>query len=432
MKKYIAAALLMLTMQDPIDLVDTITAAAARLRTLLTSTGVTVPQGSNVQAAVDAAPAGTVIRLVAGATYNGQITLGPKGGTLTTTGSLPSGRVGPADVAQLAVVRGLVTTTADAAAWTISGIEVQSTGLTGNLVEFNEGAHDLTLDRCYLHGSATGSQKRGLALNSGKATVTNNYISDIHVVGQDSQAIEAWGGPGPYVIVNNYLEAASENFLTGGADPKTANVVPSDITFTDNELAKPLSWRGQPWNIKNLFELKNSRRVLAERNTMRGVWGAAQTGYAVQLTPRNQDGACTWCTVEDVTFRHNVITQAAAGVNLLGKDNGFPSLVMSRISITDNTFDLDPWLYGGSDKAIQVLSGPVDLTIDRNTITGSNLGSVLYFDGLPKALRMVFTNNIFPASLYGIFGGGSSVGGNPPHAWLDYTSAGTFSGNVQR
>ena len=37
--------------------------------------------------------------------------------------------------------------------------------------------------------------------------------SDIKAVGQDSQAIAGWNGPGPFIIDNNYLEGAGENIL---------------------------------------------------------------------------------------------------------------------------------------------------------------------------------------------------------------------------
>ena len=57
--------------------------------------------------------------------------------------------------------------------------------------------------------------------------------------------------------------------------------------------------------MKNLFELKNARRVLVEGNLMEYVWQEAQIGYAILLTPRNQDGKAPWVTIEDVTIRRN-------------------------------------------------------------------------------------------------------------------------------
>ena len=75
------------------------------------------------------------------------------------------------------------------------------------------------MDRCYLHGNPTYGQRRGLALNSGDATIVNSHFSDFKGVNQDTQAICGWNGPGPFLIENNYLEAAAENIMFGGTDP---------------------------------------------------------------------------------------------------------------------------------------------------------------------------------------------------------------------
>ena len=63
--------------------------------------------------------------------------------------------------------------------------------------------------------------------------------------------------------------------MSGGNDPKIANLVPSDIEFSNNYLCKPLSWNptdpswdGITRTVKNLFELKNAQRVLVSGNVM--------------------------------------------------------------------------------------------------------------------------------------------------------------------
>lgn len=56
------------------------------------------------------------------------------------------------------------------------------------------------------------------------------------------------------------------------------------------------------WAVKNLFELKNARRVTIEFHVFENNWANAQMGYAILFTPRNQNGGCNWCVVEDVTF----------------------------------------------------------------------------------------------------------------------------------
>jgi hypothetical protein len=46
----------------------------------------------------------------------------------------------------------------------------------------------------------------GIAMNCRTAAVIDSYISEIHMVGTDAQTIAAWVGPGPFKIVNNYLQ----------------------------------------------------------------------------------------------------------------------------------------------------------------------------------------------------------------------------------
>src|SRR5206468_652846 len=124
--------------------------------------------------------------------------------------------------------------------------------------------HDLIVDRCYLHADPGSPQKRGIALNSASTTITGSYIAGMKAVGQDSQAIAGWNGPGPYAITNNYLEGAGENVIFGGADPAIPNLVPGDITITGNLFSKPVAWRSEGWSVKNRSE---ERRVGKERRS---------------------------------------------------------------------------------------------------------------------------------------------------------------------
>src|SRR5262249_38079924 len=155
-----------------------------------------------------------------------------------------------------------------------------------------------------------------------------------------SQAIGGWNGPGPYTISNNYLEAASENLLFGGADPGIPNLVPSDITITRNYFTKQIAWRSQPqWNVKNLLELKTAQRVTIDGNVIEYSWEAAQSGYAIMLTPRNQDGTAPWSVVQHVQLTNNVVRHAASGIAILGTDNEHPSQLTNDILIRNNLLE---------------------------------------------------------------------------------------------
>src|ERR1051326_2940732 len=158
----------------------------------------------------------------------------------------------------------------------------------GDIIELGDGSskqltlaavpHDIVLDRVYIHGDAASGQKRAIALNSASTAVVNSYIADIKAVGQDSQALCGWNGPGPFTITNNYLEAAGENVMLGGSDPSIPNLVPSDITFRNNDVAKQPAWRTQAWSVKNIFELKNAQRVIVDHNTFAYNWLPAPGG----------------------------------------------------------------------------------------------------------------------------------------------------------
>ena len=73
--------------------------------------------------------------------------------------------------------------------------------------------HDITIDRCYIHGDPVAGSKRGVQMAGINLTLINSYVSEIHVIAQDSQAVGGWTAPGPFHILNNYLEAAGENLL---------------------------------------------------------------------------------------------------------------------------------------------------------------------------------------------------------------------------
>jgi len=167
------------------------------------------------------------------------------------------------------------------------------------------------------------------------------------------------------------------------------------------------------WQVKNLFELKNARRVRIEYNLFENNWEEAQVGYAVLFTPRNQDGRCTWCGLENVIFSHNVIRNSAGGFNITGRDDNNPSAQTTNLIIQDNFVSLRTSL-GGTGWGFLVGEAPRDLTIDHNTID-SDGSTLLYAYGGPSSARTIltgftFTNNAARHGEYGINGAAASTG----------------------
>jgi len=390
--------------------------------------------GPELQSAILNAQAGDTILLARGVVYTGNFTLLDKGSasgstsviTIRTAGDDGLARDGermtPAMAPLLAKIQSgnsapAIQTAPGAHHWKLMLLEVVGNGL-GDLIALGDGnqislarvAHDLVLDRVYVHGDPLAGQKRGIALNSASTTITGSYISDIKAIGQDAQAICGWNGPGPYVISNNYLEAAGENVLFGGADPSVPNLVPADITITGNLISKPLAWRSERWVVKNLFELKNARRVYVAGNVFENNWEGGQPGYAILFTVRNQDGGCPWCQVDHVTFVANLVRHSGAGIQLLGYDYANTSRQTQAILIQNNLFaDIDSEHWGGNGYFMTVLGGPRDITIDHNTIISDHGSGVIQADG-PAILQFRFTNNLARHNSYGIIGTGRSVG----------------------
>ncbi|HJR61193.1 MAG TPA: right-handed parallel beta-helix repeat-containing protein [Vicinamibacterales bacterium] len=405
-----------------------------------------VRQGDSLQQALDRARPGDTILLSPGATYVGNFVLPKTPGSQVITVRTadadgqprPGVRITPAHAPALAKLRSpdrqpALRTAPGARNWRLQLLEFQATrDGAGDIITLGDGSsaqrersqvpEQLVIDQCYIHGDPVDGQKRGIALNSGATSITNSYISDIKTKGFDSQAIAGWNGPGPYTIENNYLEAAGENIMFGGADPAIRDLVTEDIVVRRNHLAKPVAWRGTGWTIKNLFELKNARRVLVEGNVMEYSWLDAQIGYAIVLTPRNQDGGAPWATVEDVTIRYNVVRHAGGGMQIIGEDSNHPSRSTHRVVVAHNLFyGIDSGKWGGSGAFVLIGEGPSEVTIEHNTVRQS--GNILMAYGgtkaQPKAIPgFRFRDNLVLHNQYGVHGNDRAVGQDTLQAYF--------------
>jgi hypothetical protein len=188
-------------------------------------------------------------------------------------------------------------------------------------------------------------------------------------------------------------------------------------TFHDTGAAgKPgaLPKEATKWQVKNLFELKNARRVDVEYNLFENNWLQAQVGYAILLTPRNQDGQCPWCVVESIEFSHNVIRNSSAGMNILGYDSPNPSRQTSGIHISDNLFYRITTRLGGNGWGVLIGDAPRDVTFDRNTFDFDGTTLLYAYGGSAASPRPItgfqFTNNAARHGEYGISGADAAPG----------------------
>ena len=482
-----------------------------------------VAAGGNLQQALNDAQPGDTILLQEGAEFVGNFVLPVKSGVgwITLRSSAPDNvlpppgvRIRPADAPHLARIRSpnsvaALRTAAGSHHWILRYLEFAANqNGVGDILQIGDGSsvqsslemvpHHITLQQLFVHGDPALGQKRGIALNAAHVTISDSHISDCKGVGQDTQAIAGWNGPGPFTIENNYLEGAGENVMFGGADPAIPNLVPDGITFRRNYVSRPMAWRdpivstpqgvaatpeqggslgagvyayrivarrpvgsgnigrstaspetavtvddgsavrvrwdpvpdaseyrvygrtsgaqtmywtvqgtqfvdtgaagiseavptspGTVWTVKNLFELKNARNVVVEDNVLENHWKAAQAGFAIVFTPRNSNGACTWCVVEHVRFEWNLVRNVAAGVNLLGYDSS-PSRQTNDIAFRQNVFTDVTTTLGGHGWFMQIGDGPRDLIVEHNTIDANGSSLIYVYGGTSTDPREVY------------------------------------------
>lgn len=424
--------------------------------------------GRALQSAIDKAKPGDTLVLDASGTYLGPIRLPVKTGdgpTITirsaALASLPAAgqRAGPEHAKFMPKILspgrnlGALYTVDGAHHYTLLGLEFTSTAPTNVEYAFihfgNDGSvgpysvpqttlaqvpHDLVLDRCYIHGFPTqdsrGNPTRGISLHSAATSILGCTIAQIQSSGTDAQAIWGANGPGPYEIINNYLEATGENLMFGGAYQQISGLTPANATIRANHLKKPMKWNpkdpngdwrqgenydGSHWSVKNLLELKSGENFVIDGNTLEGCWVAAQAGWAILLTPRAGDQGGPWTHVSNITLTNNLIKDTAQGISMLGSDDANKSGPLENVLIQNNLFEnvgnehfnaAEPGkeistfrlFYLGSGMS----SGSTNVKFDHNTWhspqPNTGVGMIAY-----TQTKFAFTNNIVPYGSYGIY-----------------------------
>jgi hypothetical protein len=181
-----------------------------------------VAAGADLQRALNDAQPGDTILLQENAEFVGNFVLPKKTGdawiilrSAAPDSVLPGTgvRIQPSQAALLARLRSpdssaVLRTAPGAHHWDIRYLEFKpNQGGMGDIIQLGDGSsaqnslsqvpHHIVLRHVYVHGDPLVGQKRGIALNAAHVTIRDSHISDCKGIGQDTQAIGGWNGPGP-------------------------------------------------------------------------------------------------------------------------------------------------------------------------------------------------------------------------------------------
>lgn len=388
----------------------------------------------NLQEQINAATPGATIRIPDGETVVGNFTIHK---SLNIVGGTGSKIVSPTFDPAIKIPPGTGPVS-------LQGLEItclETLSQIGVLIEFGSDSttslsqvpQGLAIDRCDIHGQPNTDSQRGIAANGANFKITNSKVREIHGRGYDTQAICSWNGPGPFTLLDCYFEGAGENVMFGGAPPAIPGLVHEDIEIRRCVFFKPRSWYindpsygGKHWTVKNLFELKNARRVVVDGNIFENNWTDAQAGRAIAFTPRTSDSGPA-ATVEDVLFQNNIIKNVGSGIILLGIDDPpQPQDVrLKRVKVLNNLWLIDGPGNGSNGAFATVIKGTDAVVIEHNT--AYQTGNLMLMDYMPPSTGFRFNNNIGRHNAYGIFGSGAGVG-NP--AIAQYFPGSVIAGNV--
>ena len=424
---------------------------------------------ADFQAALNTAKPGDTIVLDAGVTYAGDFDIQPKnnpsGKWIYVESSAlsklpaPGSRVGPADAPNMPRIaenlgRSTITLEEGVNYMRFVGLEVTSISqlpagcpsrdvnyrlhncLSMNMIDMLHTEHgapistsNITIDRCYIHGSPTQDVFMGVQLQAISGAVIDSYISDMHWSTLESYAVHADYTPGPLKVVDNFLSSTGENILFGGNLDQDVPYIFSDLEVRRNHFWNDPAMFScgdggtvQPgqslangmvcpvcdanhacnqWSVKNHLEFKAGQRAIVTGNMFENIWASGQSGSSILFTPRYRTGIVT--VVDDITVQNNVLNNVTKGFATLAFDDGCPgcgtesrnnAIVNNLVLLADG---LDTNQHFGMQWAAQLK----DTVFQHNTVLsvdGAQCWAASYFvgpGGWPWPPPQSWTNNIW-------------------------------------
>lgn len=268
----------------------------------------------------------------------------------------------------------------------------------------------------------------------------------------DCQAIFCNDGRGAHVYNNCLLEAATENIIYGGAVPSIFGLVTQNIEFRRCYFTKDLAWK--VWTgsgsthaicVKNIFEIKNAKRVYSEGCLFENHWDALQSQlFAIVCKSATSPGSVDEfvpqaisedCIFENCTIQHiyGFVTGSIDNYDLGAfsglKPNGtrFINCLVDDMGPTD-------WSYNDAGDQSRIFQPNNCEGIETNhcTIIAQTDAQMTAFMVTNNNYGFTIKDSILPlleaVDGYGIFGGGGFTG----YRALNYGTGGTVGSSIAK
>jgi hypothetical protein len=380
-----------------------------------------VTPGANLQAAIDAADAGSTIRLAPG-TYEGAIQIRKSIHMIPLNPPANGPATADASAWLTSAASATVVITPEAADVSFLGIGCRNSNAQSEWYTV-QGSRVL-FDRCTGLGDPAHGQHRGWRVEGKTIRLVHCYADDVFLPGRDSSVVGGWQDCDGVEIDKCYLRGGAETIMFGGADAPSAERMPKNIRITASTLTKNPDWYAMGAQLKTPFELKCAIGVyMADCLLEYAGVAEGQSAYLVVLKCTNQNGNAPWTVVRDVVIERCLCRYGGGGVMFLGKDYNYGSEIMTNVTIRDCRFTaMNPegvWSQGGykgSGRCTNFDHAPHGVTLDAITMEGTNMSALGYFANTPKQpTALTLRNWKYGATKYGwkIDAGGGDV---PPAA----------------
>lgn len=343
----------------------------------------------------------------------------------------PGTRVKPSDAANMATIVGVggtVPLTAGAGAdhWWLAGIEIygnttagqcptcqppsvgQSIGAIGTnspAWPLSSMVDSITVDRCYLHGTATTDMHHLVTLNASRFAILDSFIGPSYTWQSQSNAASSYYAPGPVKIIDNLFWAGGQDLIFGGAGGFVNMWMLRDAYIARNTFWNDPSTRVvgvtipplNPHQVCSNFELKTCERCLVDGNLMQNSWISCQAGgqllYNLATFQSGPDQV-----VSDITMSNNILTGSLQG--MFTAEFGGPGIgcdqsegvcyypgEQRRLSYFNNLFVMGPQgapggrvALGSNAISVSIPRGQADTLYQHNTLVGPYLTDHIYCD----------------------------------------------------